>query len=179
VTHVLRLVRQSHWDSPEKYDWLAKGEIPADPLADFANTTENRLSVWFVSDDEATLNDVLTALAASREKADKIDYLLFPVDHLKVAGIETREADGHTPDEQVNRLHRDLIHLSGTKVLALVTAVWHNNLVPKRIDERRAVQFVAEAVRSGRISLEKLRPKLRDEVRLCLDATRDDPRKPK
>ena len=75
MTLVLRLIRQSHWDTPEKCDWLAEGEIPADPLADFANTTENCLSVWFVADDAGNLNDVLAALAASREKADKLDYL--------------------------------------------------------------------------------------------------------
>ena len=142
--------------------------MPADPLADFANTTENRLSVWFVGDDERNLNDVLAALAASREKADKLDYLLFPLDHLALAGIETRETDGHTPDGDVNALHRDLVHLSAAKVLALATAVWQKNLGPKRTDERRAVQFVSEAVRSGRILLERLRPKLRDEVRFAL-----------
>lgn len=89
MTLVLRLIRQSHWDLPEKCDWLAEG------------------------------------------------------------------------------------------VFALTTAVWNKNLGPKRIDERRAVQFVAEAVRRGRILLEKLRPKLRDEVRSRIDANRDDPRKPK
>jgi len=179
VTLVLRLIRQSRWDSPGDYDWLAEGEIPADPMADFANTTDNRLSVWFIGDDEGNLNDLIAALAASREKVDKLDYLLFTVDHLALAGIETCETDGHTPDALVNGLHRDLIHLSVAKVLALTTAVWHKNLGPKRIDERRAVQFVAEAVRNGRILLEKLRPKLRDEVRACIDANRDDPRKPK
>ena len=179
MTLVLRLIRQSRWDLPEKCDWLAEGEIPADPLADFANTTENCLSVWFVGDDEGNLNEVLAALAASREKVDKIDYLLFPSDHLQAAGIETRETDGNTPDERVNGLHRELVRLSVAKVLALLTAVWHKNLGPKRIDERRAVQFVAEAVRSGRILLERLRPKLRDEVRSRIDGDRNDPRKAK
>ncbi len=179
MTLVLRLIRQSHWDAPGKYDWLAEGEIPADSLADFANTTENRLSVWFVGDDEGNLNDVVAALAASREKAAKLDYLLFTRDHLDAAGIETRESAGNTPDERINGLHRDLIHLSAGKVLALTTAVWRQNLGPRRIDERRAVQLVAEAVRSGRIPVEKLRPKLRDDVRLYLDANRDVPQKPR
>lgn len=179
MTLVLRLIRQSRWDLPGNYDWLAEDDIPADPLADFANTTENRLSVWFVGEDEGNLNDVLAALAASREKTDKIDYLLFTQDHLDAAGIETREADGNTPDEHINGLHRDLIHLSAAKVIALATAVWRQNLGPRRIDERRAVQLVAEAVRTGRILLEKLRPRLRDDVRSCLDADSDARRRPK
>ena len=179
MTLVLRLIRQSRWDSPGEYDWLAEGEIPADALADFANTTQNCLSVWFVDDDQGNLDDVVAALAAAREKADKLDYMLFTPDHLKAAGIETRETDGRTPDEQINGRHRGLIHLSAAKVLELTTAVWRQNLGPRRVEERMVVQLVAGAVRNGRILLEKLRPKLRDDVRSCLDANRDEPRKPK
>jgi hypothetical protein len=179
VTLVLRLIRQPRWDSPGKYDWLAEGDIPADPLADFANTSENCLSVWLVDDDKKELDDVVAALAASREKADKLDYVLFTESHLKLTGIEVSATRGSTPDEHVNGRHRDLSHLSAAKVLALTTRVWNENLELRRIDESRVVQLVAAAVRRGRISLAKLRPKLRDDVRFCLDDKRDDVRKPK
>lgn len=179
MTLVLRLVRQPRWDSPGTFDWLANGDIPADPLADFANTSENSLSVWLIDDSKQDLDDVLAALAASREKADKLDYVLFTQDHLQSVGIEVRENSGNTPDEHVNRLHRNLIHLSAAKVLALTTKVWHKNIGLKRLDERRAVHLVADAVRCGRVSLEKLRPKLRDDVRSCLAMPGDAQRRPK
>ena len=164
MTLVLRLVRQSRWDTPDKRDWLAEGEIPADPLADFA-TNENCLSVWLVNDDKRDLVDVTAALAASRERADKLDYVLFPLDHLLAAGIEIRETSGQTPDRRVNGLHRDLTHLSAANVLALTNRVWHENLGLYRIDQRQAVQLVAAGVSGGQILLEGLRPKLRDNVR--------------
>lgn len=177
MTLVLRLVRQSRWDLPGKLDWLAAGDIPADPLADFANTSENCLSVWLVEDDKRDLDDLLAGLAASREKADKLDYVLFTQDHLKAAGIEVCGTSGQTPDEQVNRHHRDLTFLSAAKVLALTTSVWRENLELKRVNERRVIQLVADAVRRGRISLDKLRPKLRDDIRLCLGDNRDELKK--
>jgi hypothetical protein len=179
VTLVLRLIRQSRWDSPEKFDWLEKGNIPADPLADFANTNDNCLSVWFVDDEKKDLDDVVAALAASREKADKLDFALFPQGHLKAAGIEVRKTIGQTPDKHVNTLHRDLIRLSAEKVLALTTKVWHENFGLIRFDQRMAVQLVATAVSRGRISLEDLRPKLREDARSCLGEKRGGLNAPK
>jgi hypothetical protein len=178
VTLVLRLIRQPRWDAPGKYDWLGEGDIPADLLADFA-TSENCLSVWLVEDDKKDLDDVVAALAASREKIDKLDYVLFTQDHLDAVGAEVCTRTGSTPDEQVNGRHRDLIHLSAAKVLALTTRVWRDNLETKRVDERRIAQLVADAVRRGRISLEKLRPKVRDDVRYILGDQRNELRKPR
>jgi hypothetical protein len=179
VTLVLRLIRQSRWDSPGEFDWLAAGDIPADPLADFANTSENCLSIWLLDDTKNDLDNVVAALAASREKADKLDYVLFPQSHLDAAGIEVCVASGHTPDEQVNEQHRDLTHLSAAKVCALATSVWHENLEIKRVDEQTVVRLVADAIRRGRISLEKLRPKLRDDVRFHAADDRGGQQKPK
>jgi hypothetical protein len=179
VTLVLRLIRQSRWDSPGKYDWLAEEDIPADPLADFANTSENSLSVWFLDDERKNLNDILAAVAAGRDKADKLDYVIFCEELLKIGEIEVCESVGRTPDAQANGHHRDLAHLSAAKVLALTTMVWRANLGRCRIDERKTVQLVAEAVRRGRISLDHLRPKLRDDVQTCLGSKSDERQKPR
>ena len=179
MTLVLRLIRQSRWDSPAKLDWLAEGEIPADPLADFANTSDNRLSVWLIDDDKKVLHDVLTALAASREKADILDYVLFTEKHLKATAIAVDEKRGNTPLEHVNECHRVLNCLSAAKVLELTTRVWHEHREIKRIDARRVVQLVGEAVRGRQILLERLRPKLRDDVRYYLGNGPRGPNAPK
>ncbi len=165
MTLVLRLVRQARWDSPGKLDWLAEGDIPADPMADFANTSDNSLSVWLVDDDKKDLDRVVGALAASRDKADKLDYLLFEQGHLSAAEIEVRTTSGDTLDKYVNgHHHRNLVSLSAAKVLALTKRVWDEDLGPKRVDSRTVVQLVVRAVRSGQVKLERLRPKLREKV---------------
>lgn len=179
MTLVLRVIRQSRWDSPVKYDWLAEGDIPADPLADFANTTGNCLSVWLVDDETKGLQRVLAALAANREKADKLDYVLFNQEVLDAAGIEFGQTPGATPDEHVNEQHRDLTHLSAAKVLALTERVWHDYLELKRTDRRVVLRLVAEGVRDGRILTSRLRPKLREDIRRHLEQKGDEPQKPR
>jgi len=179
MTLVLRVIRQHRWDSPDAYDWLAEGDMPADPLADFANTSGNCLSVWFVDDEQKGLERLLAALAANREKADKLDYVLFTQNHLEAGGIECRQISGTTPDEHVNEQHWDLIHLSARKVLTLTERVWHDHLEPKRVDKRMVVQLVAEGVRDGRISTGRLLPKLREDVRRYLESEGDEQRKPR
>lgn len=179
VTLVLRIIRQNRWDSPRKLDWLAKGDIPADPMADFANTSDNSLSVWLVENDNQDLDRVVAALAAGREKADKLDYMLFTQDHLAAVEAEIRTTNGNTLDEYVNGLHRDLPELSAAKVLALTRRVWDENLGPKRVDRRTVIRLVADAVRCKQIKLEKLRPKLREDVMRFLENEDSQPLKPR
>jgi hypothetical protein len=165
------MIRQSRWDLSQKCDWLGE--------ADFANTDENSLSVWLLDDDKKDLDDVTAALVASREKTDKLDYVLFMAEHLHAVGIEVCEESGTTPDEQVNALHRNLTHLSAAQVLALTTRVWHENLGLNRIDQRTALQLVRASVSCGRIRLEQLRPKLREDVRVSLGQQQGGPPAPK
>ena len=179
MTLVLRIVRQARWDSPRTFDWLGEGDVPADPLGDFANTDENCLSVYFLNDDRKELNDVAAALAAGREKGDTLDYVLFPQRHIDAAGIEVLSTTGRTLDDEVNGLHRDLVRLSAQKVLALTASVWRENLEVKRLDKESVLQLVTIAVCRGRMSLEKLRPKLREDVRKRLGRMADEPRLPR
>jgi hypothetical protein len=179
VTLVLRLIRQSRWDSPGRFDWLAEGDIPADPLGDFAGTTANSLSVWLVDDDKKSLPRVVTAMAAGRDKADHLDYALFPHKHLEAGGIEVRESAGKTPDEGVNGHHRNLIQLSAAKVVALTEKVWDEHDEVKRVDKKTVVRLVADAVRGGRIALQELRPKLAEDVRRYLESAGGEPPKPR
>ena len=173
MTQILRLVRQTRWDIREGHDWLSPGDIPAAPLADFTNTSRHSLSVWLVESEES-VSRVVGALAASRERIDVLDYVLFPQDYLKAAELELNEVPGNTPDHGVNRFHRDLIQVSADKVVLLTKRIWHGNIEDGRNAKvRRAyakdiTQLVVEAVQCGRISLEKLKPKLKAVVRNCL-----------
>jgi hypothetical protein len=80
------MIRQTRWDVPEDAEWLSEDDIPADPLGDFANTTCNSLSVWLVNEDKANFTRVVTAMAASRERIDKLDYVLFREELLDTGG---------------------------------------------------------------------------------------------
>lgn len=179
MTFVLRVVRQARWDWPSKCDWLSEGELPADPLADFAGTSCSALSVWFVNEDKSNLDVIVAALAASREKADKLDYVLFSEKHLDDLGLDCRPSRGNTPDASANVCHRDLTHLSAGNVLALTARVWDDHREIDRRDKATVVNLIADAVRAGRIAPQRLRPKLRDTVEKHLHNDDDLPRLPK
>ncbi len=170
MTQILRLVKQARWDIRKGHDWLPPGDIPAAPLADFTNTSQHSLSVWLI-ESEVFVNRVVGALAASRERVDVLDYVLFPQGYLKAAELELNEVPGNTPDHGVNGFHRDLIQVSADKVVSLTKRIWHGNIEDgrnskiKRAYARDIIQLVVEAVQSGQISLEKLKPKLKVAVR--------------
>ena len=175
MTLALRVIRQSRWEKTSDFDAVAETDIPADALADFAGTKENKLSVWLVDDDLQELNGLLAALAAVREKCDPLDYLLFPTGHFAALEIKVSTEPGATPDEHANGLHRDLIRLSAAKVLALTTRVWHDNRGPTRISKRRVTDFIADSVRSDRIPLDALPRPILDEVRRRLADRGNEP----
>jgi len=178
VTHVLRIVRQARWDSPGNLDWLAEDDIPAPPLLDFANTCDHCLSVWLVGEGNGEEDRIVTALAATRDKLDVLDNVLFAREHLDAAGTELRDVGGDTPDKGVNRHHRDLAQLSAIKVLAITKKVWHECEELTRLPKRHVGQLIADAVRNERIRMEHLRPKLREDIRRYLEDHPKEPRRP-
>jgi len=179
VTRVLRVVRQARWDSQENLDWLAEDDVPAPPLLDFANTDHHCLSVWLVGEGHGEEDQIVTALAATRDKLDVFDYVLFAREHLDAVGTELRDAGGDTPDEGVNRHHRDLAHVSAARVFATTKKVWDECKPPTRLSKGRVGQLLADAVRNGRIRMEHLKPKLRAHVRSLLEELPPEPGRPK
>jgi hypothetical protein len=170
---VLRLVRQSRWDWPTNLSWLEAGDIPADPLADFAGTVDNRLSVWLVADDRSNLRRVVAAMAANRDKLDKLDYVLFPLDHLAALGIKLLETPGDTPDQEANEYHCDLVELSANDVVHLTKRVFHNREELARVDKSDVARGIVEAVRADWISLQGLNRKLRTAIQEWMELEAD------
>ena len=179
MTLILRMIRQHRWDRPANSDWLDDDDVPADPLADFANTSENRLSVWLVDDDKKNLRQVVAAMAAAREKLDKLDYVLFPRGYSDGAGITCEEVLGDTPDDQANVWHRDLVGLSANKVVALTKMVWKQDNDPKRISKTEAKELIIDAVLEGRIPLAKLSRKLHEAIGSIPSGGEEPPRIPR
>jgi hypothetical protein len=173
VTLVLRLVRQSRWDWPANPPWLETGHIPADPLADFAGTVDNRLSVWRIEDDQSNLRRVIVAMAANRDKLDKLDYVLFPLDHLARVGVKLEETQGDTPDEEANAFHSDLVELSAQDVVRLTSLVFRDHVELGRVDKSDLADWIVEAVRMGWISVQRLNRKLRMTMQELIEPETD------
>lgn len=152
---VLRGVKQPKWYKQKARPFLLKGDVPADPFGDLP-TRDNKLSVWIVKDDRSNLERIITALAVTRYRPDKFDYLLFDAEILSVCGISIKESRGGTLDSGVNVWHRDLVELSGLKLLDLVKGILNSNYQTGRFHPKKILQLIAHAIASGRIAKDKL-----------------------
>ena len=108
------------WDRPP---WLPPGEVPAEAIQDF-RADGNELSVWYIEPDRSNLDRVLAAIAANREHFEKIDYAVFDDAVVDRCGVTIRSTLGKLPDEYANRTwHRDLVELTGRKLVALAESI--------------------------------------------------------
>ena len=142
----------------DKPSWLKNDEIHADPLADFV-TTKNSLSVWRVEDNKSNLQRIIAALAAIRDRIDKLDYVLFDEKLLKECDIKVKLTEGNSPDQEANAWHYDLIELSAQKLVKLAETVWENQPEADRIMPKKVRDWVAGAKESGWLNPSKIRLK--------------------
>jgi len=154
---LLRNVRENRWLKSEAAPWLAKDDVPADSLGDL-RTSQNRLSVWEVAVDRSNIERIVRALAVSSQRLDNMGYVLFDSSLLETAGINTVRENGTTPDEEANNWHRDLIELSGKKLVALTKLILEHG-ESGTVLKKRLEQLVADGVEQKQLP-EKCRSKL-------------------
>lgn len=156
-----KLNSKRRWDKCEPPSWLEEGHLKADPLADL-NTSGNRLSVYHIEDDQSNLDQVITALASTRDHADKMDFALFDLQLLAGLGIKMESSEGNTLLDGVNACHRDLIELTGERLLALAKTIMEHGETD-RCSEGKVIALILQAVDSGNLDPRKLKPKLQDK----------------
>lgn len=155
---LLRKARQYRWHKAEAIRWLQNGDVPADPLGDLAST-DNRLSVWEVAGDRSNIERIVRALAVGGDRVDNTGYVLFDSALLEGAGIETLVEKGASLDEEANAWHRDLIDLSGNKLVALARLILENG-ESGTVLKKRLEQLVEEGIQQNQLP-EKCRGKIR------------------
>jgi hypothetical protein len=158
-----RGIQRRRWDRQSLHPWLERAEIPADPLTDF-RTQDNQLSMFIVEDNQSNLAQVITALAATRGRPDKYDYLLFEEQVLSTVNVTVHRTRGDTPDNAVNSWHLDLVDLSGSKLLALVTEILHGQFVTGRWQEHMVKDSLQKGLEAGRLDPSRMPRSLRDSV---------------
>ena len=160
---LLRIIRKSRWYQGDPPPWLAPGDLPADPLGDLT-TQDNKLSVWRVEESHSNLNQIIAAVAATRDSVSNVDYALFDEKILSQYNIEVRETKGETFDEQINVYHRDLVELSASALVTLARAIRANATIDRR-PPKEVGQLIRQAVSAGRIELTNLKEGIQKKIK--------------
>jgi hypothetical protein len=155
---LLRKITKPKWyDTP----WLGPGDVPADALIDL-RTQNNELSVWHIEPDATNLDDVIAALAANNtDRVANLDYVLVDEEALAQLGIKTVKSPGASPHAHANsHWHRDLVELSGSRLLALAHEMKRRQAEHKRIQHATVRDILKAALQSGKLERESLKPAL-------------------
>lgn len=160
------LTNKRRWDwATGEPQWLPEGEIPAAPFADFAASAESLLSMWSIADNESNLPRVVAALAASRQHSDKFDCALVEEEVLHGIGVQIENKSESCPDQEASdRWHRNLVHVTGSQLVALVRTVRDNGRI-FRILAPDVKALLNEGLDSGRLDPAKMNEKLYASLR--------------
>ena len=106
------------------------------------------------------------AIAAGRDKADKLEIVLLDYEDLEIDGQVITDVEGRTPVEDLKPLHVDVSRLDYTRLgkianrVADALAAGHY----RRFTSNDVKKLVAEAVEKDRLTLGDLECKLRTAV---------------
>jgi hypothetical protein len=158
---LLRKVDKRRWDwTADTTPWVSPGDIPATPVSDFNTSIDSKISVWYVERDESNLERIIAGMAATRETADKFDYVLFPEDVLNQAGVTAQAAPSRSKDRDANaKWHRDLVEMSVSKLIKLVELV-HREGIVSRSSERHVIALIRKSIDAGLIEKRALHENL-------------------
>lgn len=131
-------------------------QIRNGPLQDFV-PEPSTLSVWSIEDNRSNLEQVVIALASTKDFFSNFDYALVDDALLTTLNIKIEKTDGNTPDHEANtRWHRDLVELSDSTLITLIRTIAEKGETV-RIPEKEMARLIQEAVTAGRLDRTKIR----------------------
>ncbi len=156
------------WDGSqiiERDDALFTGDAISD-----LRTSNNTLSVWLISD-KSELNDILIALALSRNKIDKLSYVEIEeafIDDLKIELDESElgVAPGVKRDSNILEKHRNLTEIDywrlGLIAEYLFTQVKSNH--KETFTKKKIKDLINKYVDDGKIEISEMNESVRESL---------------
>lgn len=164
-----RKITQAKWR--KRGDGLAEGEIGADAVTADLRTLQNSLSFWRCSSgDRAEIDGVALAIAAARDRIDKLDIVWIAEKDFESDGQALKETDGRTPAAAFRKRHVDLHRLDYVrlgKVAARVAEALEAER-RKRFNAGDVKEILVAAVRGGEVEIDDLAEKIRERVATAL-----------
>ncbi len=152
------MTKFSKWEK-RRLPWLTEDDIPADPICDF-RTSNNKSSVYEIDEGNPSPLErrIAVALAATKQKLDKIEYILLDKRIIEAAEIKIVRRPGETPDSEINILHRDLNELSALRLMRLVKDIFTEDLstISDRYNAKDIAISIWQEVASGRYDKKRI-----------------------
>lgn len=156
MAQFLRTVRKAKWIRNPKLGWLGPQDIQADALGDL-RSTDNSLSLYIVNDDsEEEKLRVAAALALTRDHIANVDFVLVEEQFLASIKVKVEVVDGETPDDYVNKLHRDLSELSASQIYEIAKEIARKQSV-QRLQQAVIIAEISKNVAANKIDISKLK----------------------
>lgn len=160
-----RMISRAKW---ERKEWMSEGEISADAVTADPRTQNYKLSFWRSgTGTENEIENVALAIAAGRDKIDKVEIVLIDDKDLKHDGQIIKASDGRTPIGSLVKLHVNVTRLDycrlGKVARRVASAVEADQCY--RVTRRRVERLLVTAItRSKVLQIEKLNKNLRVHV---------------
>lgn len=158
-------IKPAKWYPHDGVPWLNVGDVQADALWDL-RVSSNLMSTWEIADDKSNLNQVIAALAATRDTLGEFGYALLQQQAVLGLGIKFEQTTGTSKDQYANaQWHYDFVQLTASQICALTNEIKKKeNRI--RAGEWQVKAFLEEGVRLGRIKLADLNPNIHKKLML-------------
>lgn len=142
--------------------WLSQDELLGDVLRSL-RTHDGDLSTFVIDSRLTELRRVAAAFACTRHKPEYVDYVLVPINEIETA-FQLRETVGGTPDDKVNRLHRDIIELTPSRLAELAYLIGQHKHDMNRIPKNEIENAIRSGIESNFIDCNKIKTGIRKIV---------------
>lgn len=157
---LLRKVKQERWH------FEPATPLPAEPLTDL-NAIANELSVWALEDNLGNLDEIVVGIAANSESLSKVDVAWIQEELIARLGLSVVSSVGITVFTPALQLHRDIIELKAENLLHIASAI-RGNATYKLFTRPTVRSLLLREVKSGRLAITDLKPRVQDELRKYL-----------
>ena len=162
MAYYLRAIRKARWYGYPGVNWVGKGHVQSDALLDL-QTKDNALSIYRI-DNDADVDRVVVALAANRSEISHVDYAVFDGSSLLNTGAVFVQADGDTPDHEVNQLHHDTTHLTVFGLTSMAREILRG--YRDRFLRDKVRRLMGEAIRDRRLDKSRMSEKILQDLGL-------------
>ena len=143
--------------------------VPADGLTSDFRVQDDCLSFWACETNEvASLEQVVLALAAARDRIDWLDLVWIDQATITTARAKVVESLGETPAISVREHHRDVtgLGLSGVAKLANGVAKAVNGTQTKRWTRAEVQKILVDAARNRGLDVNQLKEDIRTKLQV-------------